>query len=154
MRVAKDTVVTIAYTARLANGEIVDSTEACGPVTYLHGNEQIFPALEETVDGLEAGASGTLELPPAQGYGERRAELVRRIPRVQLPSDLPLEEGRQYNLRARGGEPLAFRLVGIEPEAIVADFNSRAAGHSLIIDVTVVAVRAATAAELRRGTLR
>ena len=53
-----DTVVTIEYRATLSDGALVDSTDHCGPVTYLHGNEQIFPELEQAVDGLVAGDAG------------------------------------------------------------------------------------------------
>ena len=74
MRVETDTVVTIEYRACLTNGELVDSTDHCGPVTYLHGNEQIFPALEQAVDGLLAGEERRLSLAPNESYGEHRPE--------------------------------------------------------------------------------
>jgi hypothetical protein len=70
----------------LTNGDLVDSTDRCGPVTYLHGNEQIFPALEQAVDGLVAGEERRMSLSPRESYGEHRPDLVRRMPRRQLPS--------------------------------------------------------------------
>ncbi len=154
MRVAADTVVTIEYKASLTSGELVDSTDHCGPVTYLHGNEQIFPALEQAVDGLTAGDERTLSLSPSASYGEHRAELVRRLPRAQLPPDLALEIGKRYTIRPPRGEPMIFRLVGVEGDEVVADFNNPAAGQGLDIWARVVAVRPATADEIRRGTLR
>ena len=154
MRVADDTVVTLEYTARLDDGTVIDSTADCGPVTYLHGNEQIFPALERAVDGLEAGATTELRLAPAESYGERRPELERRIPRVQLPPQLSLTPGERYSVRAPDGRRLVFRLLAIEDDAVLADFNVPAAGQGLHIHATVIAVRAATADELRRGTVR
>jgi len=72
LRVATDTVVTIEYRASLSNGDVVDSTDHCGPVTYLHGNEQIFPALEQAVEGLLAGEERRLALSPRETYGEHR----------------------------------------------------------------------------------
>ncbi len=154
MRVAADTVVTIEYRASLTNGDLVDSTEHCGPVTYLHGNEQIFPALEQAVDGLRAGEERRLSLAPKESYGEHRPDLVRRLPRAQLPPELVLEVGKRYTVRPPRGEPMIFRLVGIEGEEILADFNNPAAGHGLEIWARVVAVRPATTDEVRRGTLR
>lgn len=154
MRVATDTVVTIEYSARLTDGALVDSTDHCGPVTYLHGNEQIFPALEQAVDGLVAGDERRLSLAPSQGYGEHRPELVRRMPRTQLPPELELVAGKRYTVRPPRGEPMIFRLVGVEGDEVVADFNNPAAGQGLEIWAKVVAVRAATAEEIRRGTLR
>jgi FKBP-type peptidyl-prolyl cis-trans isomerase 2 len=154
MRVATDTVVTIEYKATLTSGELVDSTDHCGPVTYLHGNEQIFPALEQAVDGLTAGEERTLSLAPRESYGEHRPELVRRLTRAQLPPDLALEVGKRYTIRPPHGEPMIFRLVGVDGDEVLADFNNPAAGQGLEIWARVVAVRPATADEIRRGTLR
>ncbi|MCC6767239.1 MAG: peptidylprolyl isomerase [Deltaproteobacteria bacterium] len=154
LRVVADTVVTIEYRATLTNGELVDSTERCGPVTYLHGNEQIFPALEQAVEGLVAGEERRLTLSPNESYGEHRSDLVRRMPRAQLPPELALEVGKRYTVRPPRGEPMIFRLTGIEGDDVLADFNNPAAGQGLDIWAKVVAVRAATAEEIRRGTLR
>lgn len=154
MRVAKDTVVTIEYSARLDDGKVVDSTEQCGPVSYLQGNEQIFPAIERAVEGLEPGTEAEIRLPAAESYGERRQELVRRIPRAQLPPALALVPGERYRVRGSDGRSLVFRLVAVEGDELVADFNNRAAGQGLRIHAKVLAVRAATVEELRRGTLR
>lgn len=154
LRVATDTVVTIEYRATLTNGDLVDSTERCGPVTYLHGNEQIFPALEQAVEGLMPGEERRLSLSPKESYGEHRPDLVRRMPRAQLPPELVLEVGRRYTVRPPRGEPMIFRLVGVEGDDVLADFNNAAAGQGLDIWAKVVAVRPATAEEIRKGTLR
>jgi len=154
VQITKDAVVTIEYTARLEDGRIVDSTEQCGPVTYLHGNEQIFPALEQAVEGLEAGAERTLRLAASASYGERREDLVRRLPRACLPPDLTPACGERYSLRSPDGQRLVFRVLAVEGEDLVADFNNPAAGLALEIHARVVAVRRATESELRRGTLR
>ena len=154
LRVAADTVVTIEYRATLTNGDLVDSTERCGPVTYLHGNEQIFPALEQAVDGLVPGEERTLSLSPRESYGEVRSDLVRRMPRAQLPPDLVVEIGKRYTIRPPRGEPMIFRLVGVEGDEVIADFNHPAAGQGLDVWAKVVAVRPATNEEIRRGTLR
>jgi FKBP-type peptidyl-prolyl cis-trans isomerase 2 len=154
MRVATDTVVTIEYRATLTDGALVDSTDHCGPVTYLHGNEQIFPELEQAVDGLVAGEERRVSLSPKASYGEHRPELLRRMPRAQLPPELVLEVGKRYTVRPPRGELMKFKLVAIEDEDVVADFNNPAAGQGLEIWAKVVAVRPATADEIRRGTLR
>jgi FKBP-type peptidyl-prolyl cis-trans isomerase SlyD len=152
MHVGRDTVVTIEYTARLESGDVVDSTEGCGPVTYLHGNEQIFPALEEIVEGLEPGGAREVHLDEA--YGAWRPELVRRMPSARLPPDLEVAVGERYRLRGPDGKTLDFKVVERDGDEVVADFNHRAAGQRLTIAARVVAVRDATADEIRRGTLR
>ncbi len=153
LRVATDAVVTIEYRATLSNGDLVDSTERCGPITYLHGNEQLFPALERAVEGLLPGEERRLSLSPQESYGDHRPDLVRRMPRAQLPPDLVLEVGKRYTVRPPRGEPMIFRLAGIEGEDVLADFNNPAAGQGLDLWAKVLAVRAATTEEIRRGTL-
>ena len=154
MRVACDTVVTLEYVARLDDGTVVDSTDQCGAISYLHGNEQIFPALERVVEGLAPGDERNVRLPPEESYGQRREELVRRVPRAQLPPNLALVPGQRYELRSTDGTRLTFILISVDGDDVVADFNARGTGQGLRIIAKVVAVRAATAEEIRRGTLR
>ncbi len=154
MRAATDTVVTLEYEARLEDGTVVDSTERCGPVSYLHGNEQLFPALERLVEGLAAGDAREIEMSAEEAYGARRDELVRRVPRAQLPPAIELVPGERYELRGANGARLVFTLVGVDGEEVIADFNARGAGQRLRISARVLAVRAPTPDELRRGTLR
>ncbi len=146
--------VTLEYVARLDDGTVVDSTDHCGPIAYLHGNEQIFPALERAVEGRAPGEEGDLGLPPEESYGARREELVRRVPRAQLPPNLALVPGQRYELRTADGTRLGFTVVEVEGDEVVADFNARGTGQGLRIVARVIAVRAATAEEIRRGTLR
>ena len=133
----------------------MDSTDHCGPVTYLHGNEQIFPALEQAVDGLRGGrgtpplAVADRELrraPTGAGAAHAARPTAARARALRSASATPCDR--------RAGEPTIFRLVGVEGDEVLADFNNAAAGQGLEIWAKVVAVRAATAEEIRRGTLR
>jgi peptidylprolyl isomerase len=150
-RVGDGLVVTLEYTVHLADGTLLDSTGHCGPVTVMIGSGQLFAPLEEAILGLEAGMTRTLEIPAAEAYGDWRPELVRALPRERLPPDLELEVGRDYRLKSPDGKVLRFRLVEIGDAEIRADFNAPQAGQDLRATVTVVAVRAPTADEERRG---
>ena len=154
MRIEKDVVVTIEYTATLDDGTVVDSTDHCGPVTYLHGNEQIFPALEEALDGLRPGDAPELRLAPERAWGVHRPELVRRMPMTQLPPSLVLTIGERYKVRGPDNAQLVFTIVGIDGDEVIADFNPRGAGQGLTVRAKVLAVRSATEDERRRGTVR
>jgi len=151
MRVAEGSVVTLEYTVHLADGTLLDSTAACGPLAVMIGSAQLFPALEEGILGMEAGESRTLRIPAADAYGEWRAELVRAMPRDRLPPDLELEVGREYRLKSPDGRALRFRLRSVGDLEVQADFNPPQAGQDLTATVTVVAVRAPTPEEERRG---
>jgi peptidylprolyl isomerase len=151
MEVASGCVVTIEYTVRLADGEPVDSTGGCGPIAVLFGNGQLFPALEARMGGMVAGETRDFRIPADEAFGEWRPELVRALPRDRLPPNLELAVGAEYRVQASDGKALRFRVVEIGPDEVRADFNRRSAGQELVATVTVVAVRAATPDEERRG---
>jgi FKBP-type peptidyl-prolyl cis-trans isomerase 2 len=151
MEVAAGRVVTLEYTVRLTNGRTLDSTGGCGPIAILAGAGQLFPALETRLTGMRAGETRELHIPASEAYGEWRAELVRELPRDRLPPDLELVVGQEYRLKSPDGRTLRFRLVATDDGSVRADFNPPAAGEDLLATVTVVAVRAATPEEERRG---
>jgi len=151
MEVAAGRVVTLEYTVRLASGELVDSTGDCGPLSVLCGAGQLFPPLEGRLAGMRAGETRELRIPADEAWGERQPGLVRTIPRDRLPPDLVLEVGREYAIRTDDGRALRFRVRQIGEGTVEADFNPRGAGQELVATVTVVAVRAPTAEEERRG---
>jgi FKBP-type peptidyl-prolyl cis-trans isomerase 2 len=149
--VADGLVVTLEYTVHLADGTLLDSTGGCGPVSVMIGAGQLFPALEEHIMGMVAGETRRISIPAADAYGEWRAELVRTMSRDRLPPDLDLEVGRAYRLKSPDGKTLRFRLLEVGDTEVRADFNLPQAGQDLRAAVTVVAVRAPTAEEERRG---
>jgi FKBP-type peptidyl-prolyl cis-trans isomerase 2 len=151
MEVAPGRVATLEYTVRFASGALVDSTAGCGPVTLLIGGGHLFPALEDRIAGMLAGETREVRIPAEEAYGAWRAELVRVVPRERLPPDLTLQVGAEYRIKVPEGRALRFRLLEIGEDTIRADFNRHGAGEDLIATVTVVAVRAPTADEERRG---
>ena len=87
MEVASGRVVTVEYTVRLADGELVDSTGSCGPLAVMFGSGQLFPALEDRILGMRAGETRTFEIPAEDAYGPWHESLVRTIPRENLSPD-------------------------------------------------------------------
>ena len=146
-------VVSLEYTVHLADGTLLDSTGDCGPLAVMIGSGQLFPALEDRIGGMRAGETRELTIPAADAYGEWREELVRRLPRNRLPPDLALEVGHEYRLKSPDGKLLRFRLLRVYEDEVEADFNRPQAGQDLRVVVTVVAVRAPTPEEERRGRM-
>ncbi len=151
MKVAAGRVVTLEYTVQLADGSPIDSTGACGPVTVMVGSGQLFPALEERLDGMVAGETRDLRIPAEDAYGPWHAELVRTLPRDRLPDGLELTVGADYRVTVSDGKMVRFRVVDVGAAEVQADFNPRGAGQDMHATVTVIAVRGATPAEERRG---
>ena len=149
MRAATDTVVTIEYRASLTNGDLVDSTDHCGPVTYLHGNEQIFPALEQAVDGLTAGEERVCRCRRRRATAQHRPS---SSDACRGPSCLPSWPSRSASATRSGrrAAELKFRLVGSRGTRCWRTSTIPPRGRAQIW-ARVVAVRPATAEEIRRG---
>jgi hypothetical protein len=72
--------VSIDYTMKV-DGQVVDSTEQRGAVTYVQGQGQMMPGLEKGVYGLKPGDTKTVKVSPEEGYGEINPSAVVDVPR-------------------------------------------------------------------------
>ena len=150
MNVEKDSVVTIAYTLKNDQGEVLDSSDNHGELSYLHGHQNIVPGLEKALDGKSVGESVDTTVTPEEGYGDRRDDLVFSVPRDRLP-DEELELGMQFRAQSQDGQELVVNLIAIGDDDVTLDGNHPLAGQDLHFDVTVRGVRSATDEEISHG---
>lgn len=151
MQVAKNTVVTLDYSVTDPDGELVDPGK--DPLVYLHGGyDDIFPMIEEAVQGKKIGESVVVKMQPDDAFGEYDAELVQIEPRSAFPKELQV--GMQFEGAAEGGDDddiLIFRVTEIADDKVVLDGNHPLAGMALVFTCTVTAVRPASAEEIDHG---
>ena len=70
MEIAKNTVVTLNYTLKNGDGEVLDTSEGREPLVYLHGVGALIPGLENDLDGKTAGAKFNTVIAPGDAYGD------------------------------------------------------------------------------------
>lgn len=150
-KVAEDVVVSIHYTLRGENREVIDSSDGGEPLVYLHGHGQIIPGLERELGGKGVGDSLKVEVSPEDGYGEYDPSLKINIERTQFPKGAQLEEGSMFELANDSGGSLVVRVVSLSDESVEVDGNHPLAGQKLFFDVSVVNLRKASAEELSHG---
>lgn len=149
MRVAKETVVAIEYTLKDDQGNIIDASGDRGPMEYLHGAQNIIPGLEQGVEGLGAGDTKNVLVPPQLGYGEYSEKLLQQVPLSAFGANTP-----QIGMRFHAETNLGMRVLTIkkiEGEEVTLDGNHELAGKTLHFDIKVVSVRAAEPTELAHG---
>mgnify|MGYP002624847951 CR=1 FL=1 len=152
LKVKDGVVVSLDYTLRLDDGEIVDSSANNEPLEYLHGYGQIIPGLEKALVGLTAGDSKKVVVPAAEAYGEVNMEAFEIVPRSMFPDDMELEEGLALKLRdAETNQPFNAAIAEVRENEVMLDFNHPLAGETLHFEVTIPALRAATEEELAHG---
>ena len=149
MRVAKETVVAIEYTLKDDQGNIIDASGDRGPMEYLHGAQNIIPGLEQGVDGLVAGDTKSVLVPPQLGYGEYRENLLQKVPLNAFGTNTP-QVGMRFHAEANGSMRV-LTIRKIEGDEVTIDANHELAGKTLHFDIKVVSVRAAELTELSHG---
>ncbi len=150
-QVAKNTVVTLDYNVTDSDGELVDAGKE--PLVYLHGgHDDIFPKIEEAVQGKKIGETVKVKLQPEEAFGDYDEELIQIEPRSQFPKELQV--GMQFEGGPEGGDDddfIIYRVTDIADDKVVLDGNHPLAGMSLIFTCTVTAVRPASDEELAHG---
>lgn len=151
MKIAHNTVVSIAYTLTDDSGEVIDSSSQGEDFHYLHGHQNIVPGLEKVLEGKRAGDSVDTTVAAADGYGDRNEDLVFQVPRSNMPEGEPIEVGMQFAAQDKDGNQQVVTLVDIAESQVTLDANHPLAGESLHFAVTVNNVREANAEEISHG---
>jgi len=141
VQVKRGDVVEIHYTGRLRDGTVFDSSEGRDPLSFEAGSQELIPGVSEAVIGMSDGEEKTVQVAPAEGYGERREDLVQEVPLQSLPDGV--KEGDA--LQARAGErviPVWVRAVN--DESATVDANHPLAGKDLEFDIRVVSIGSGT----------
>ncbi|HRI47561.1 MAG TPA: peptidylprolyl isomerase [Ignavibacteriaceae bacterium] len=144
-------VVSILFTLKDADGEIIDSTSDGRPFAFLSGNEQILPNLESEIGTMLIGSKKTVVLEPKDAYGEYQEEAVQILNRAEFPENAVIEEGQSYFTKSPEGEQIPFMITQIKGDEVTIDFNHPLAGETLSFDVELVNIRPATQEELDHG---
>lgn len=152
MKIAKNVVVTASYTLTDAQNNLIEESQE--PMVYLHGGyDNIFPKIEQALDGQELGYSTTVQLEPEDAFGEYDAELIKVEPRAAFPD--AIEVGMQFEGVPDGAQGHAeahiFTVTDIADDKVVLDGNHPLAGMALRFTVKVEQVRAASEEEIAHG---
>lgn len=146
MQIAAATIVTLNFTLTDEEGNVLDQS-IDGSFTYLHGAGRIIRGLEAALAGRRAGDNVDVVVPPAEAFGERIADLTEIAPR-RLFKGLAVKPGMQFQARDKSGKMVLLTVVRVAGDDIHVDANHPLAGQTLYFNVDILAVRAATPAEL------
>jgi FKBP-type peptidyl-prolyl cis-trans isomerase SlyD len=146
--VADGTVVTIHFTLTDAAGRVVGSTRGGEPMAYLHGHQNIVPALEAVLVGK---AEGDEVREVVKAYGERKGKGAQAVPRREFPKDVDLVEGRPLQIQGSDGEPVQVWVTKVQGARVWIDIDHPMAGQDLTFEAQILSVRPAETVELEHG---
>ena len=135
--------VTVVYEGTLKSGEIFESSDDNGPLSFVIGQNGVFPSFEKAVVGLAAGETGTALVGSGEAYGPRREELVQTInrsaldekvdPQVGIVIGMDVEhEGQTMNVPAM--------IIEVKDEMVTIDYNHPLAGQDLQYKITLESI--------------
>lgn len=140
MQIQKDTLVTISVAMYTLQGDLLETADE---LVYLHGHGDIFPVIEKTLEGKQAGDKVKVELEPEEAFGDYDESLL--IIRPETDFEEGVEVGLSYSeIR---GETLdrIYRVTDIAEGVVVLDGNHPLAGIGLRFEITVKNVSKAQA---------
>ena len=151
LMIGQNSVVSMHYTLKNDDGDVMDTSEGKEPMVYLHGANNLIPGLEAELTGKTSGATFKTTIEPAQAYGEFSKELIQVISKSMFAGVESIEVGMSFVAQGEGGVQRQVRVVEVEGDDFTIDANHPLAGQTLHFDVNVIDVREATPQELEHG---
>lgn len=151
MKISDNCVVSMHYTLKGDDGQVIDSSRERGPLPYLHGASNIVPGLEKALTGLTTGETAQVEVQPEDGYGPVFPEAIQTIPREAFGEIETIEPGMQFQAQGPEGQVQVITVKEVKEDGILVDGNHPLAGQVLHFDVEITDVREATEEEQAHG---
>ncbi len=137
----KGDTVQVHYTGKLTTGEIFDSSEGREPLQFEVGAGQMIPGFDKGVEGMAIGDKKTINIIPAEAYGERVDDHVIPFPKQNIPEGMELEVGQSLQLSDPMGNPVPVVVQEIKEDVVLLDANHPLAGKELVFDVEMVSIQ-------------
>ena len=151
MTIADKSVVGISYLLKNDQGEELDGSSDGEPLLYLHGYRNIVQGLEEALAGKNIGDSLNVVVPPEKAYGEKKAEMMGKVPLSAFEGMGEVKPGMRFDAEGPDGHRQMIVIEEVGEEEVTINGNHPLAGETLHFDVTVESIREATAEELDHG---
>ena len=131
--------VRVGYVGELTDGTVFDSSHATDPLQFTIGAGHVIATFENAIVGMTPGESKTFAVPPEEGYGPYREELVFHVPPGNFPPEMELYPGA---LATFSGENMTIRglITEVTDTDVVVDANRPLAGETLVFHVELVEI--------------
>lgn len=149
--IKENSVVTMHYELKDAEGEVLDSSKGQEPLVYLHGAGNIIPGLEEALVGKTVGDTVDAVIAPEKGYGMPVDALVQTVPKEAFGEEVSkVEVGMRFQAETEQG-PVPVVVTAMDDTTVTVDGNHPLAGKELHFNVSISEVREASAEETEHG---
>jgi len=151
MKIEHNTVATFHYDLSDEQGSVIESSRGGDPMAALHGAGNVIPGIETALAGHAVGDRFSTTVPPELGYGERREGLQQRVPKKYFRDANRLKPGMRTVLTTKEDGQRVVSILKVGTSVVDVDLNHPMAGRTLVFDIEVIEVRAASAEEIAHG---
>jgi peptidylprolyl isomerase len=132
--------VSVHYKGTLDDGEVFDSSEGRGPLSFTLGEGQVIAGFDIAVEGMDVGETRTVRIPPEEAYGAHDEELLQVVDREAFPKDLNLRLGQMLRARSQDGSSRQLTVFEINEDSVTLDANHPLAGEALTFEIQLVSI--------------
>lgn len=136
--VAEGHVTCVNYTGKLEDGEVFDTSEGREPLKFVVGSGQLIKGFDTAVVGMKVGDKKTINLEPADAYGDRDEQRVQKVPRDMLPKEPEPKEGMMLTISTPQGQMFPAKIHKVDDKEVTLDMNHPLAGKKLTFEIEVV----------------
>lgn len=141
--VKKGDKIKVDYVGTFEDGTVFDSTEKHGaPLEFEVGAGQLIKGFDEAVVGMKVGQEKKITLKPADAYGEPNPQMLKEVPREQLPPDRKPEVGMGLYISLPNGARFPALITKVSDKTITLDLNHPLAGKTLKFTIKVAEIGA------------
>lgn len=133
MAILKDQLVSIHYTLRNDNGDIIDTSEGKPALDFVFGKGTVIKGLEKALADKNEGDSFNVSIPPEDAYGFQLMENIKTIPRSQFQDPDSIKIGTHFQLQSGA----VAVVTSIDDSSVSLDLNHPLAGQTLHFDISV-----------------
>jgi peptidylprolyl isomerase len=131
--------VKLEYTGTLEDGSVFDASQKHGkPLEFEVGSGQVIKGFDQGVIGMQINEEKEINIIPEDGYGQINPDLLKKIPRDQLPKEGEPKPGMVLALGTPDGKKYPAVIKEVNDKEITVDLNHPLAGKKLKFKVKLL----------------
>jgi len=108
------------------------------PLEFEVGSGQIIKGFDDAVIGMKKGEEKEIKISPSEAYGEVNPELIKKIPKDNLPPGQEPQPGMMLVLGTPDGRRIPAKITEVTDKDVTIDLNHPLAGKTLNFKIKVV----------------
>ena len=134
--------VRVHYTGKLQDGEVFDSSKERDPLEFTLGDKDLLAGFENGVVGMKPGESRSVTLEPENAFGDRREDLLLKLPKTEFPENITPSVGLQLKLSNASGDDMTVVITEVGEDSVTLDGNHPLSGQTVTFDIELLEIKA------------